>query len=79
MSSGGTLELSEMTAEELAGSVVIIDTAVRYLKGDENSSEHMRAFAEDIFRLMKGGATAVYGIWRTYPGILERALIGPGF
>ena len=48
MSADGTLDLAALTIEELSGAVVIIDTAVRYLKGDENSSEHMREFAESI-------------------------------
>ena len=53
MSAQGLLHLDEL-GDELDAAVVIIDTAVRYLKGDENSSEHMRAFAESIFRRCGG-------------------------
>jgi AAA domain-containing protein/primase-like protein len=73
MSADGTLALSELSAEELNGAVVIIDTAVRYLKGDENSSEHMRAFAEDIFRLMKDGAVSVLLLHHSAKGTKESA------
>lgn len=59
MSKGGVLELAGLTVDELAGAAVIIDTAIRFLKGDESSSEHMQAFAKSIFRLMQDGASAV--------------------
>jgi Bifunctional DNA primase/polymerase, N-terminal/AAA domain/Primase C terminal 1 (PriCT-1) len=47
----GLLPLVQLRKEEVRGAVVIIDTVVRYLEGDENSSEHMRAFARTIFEL----------------------------
>lgn len=85
MSAEGTLSLDELTAEELAGAVVIIDTAVRYLKGDENSSEHMRQFAESIFRLMRDGAVSVLILHHSAKGTkesseltLENAMRGSG-
>ena len=85
MSAEGTLDLAALTPEELSGAAVIIDTAVRYLKGDENSSEHMRAFAEDIFRLMREGATAVLLLHHSAKGTkdtneltLENAMRGSG-
>lgn len=53
------MTLNDLTAEELAGAVVIVDTAVRYLEGDENKSEDMRVFARSIFRLTKAGATVL--------------------
>jgi hypothetical protein len=61
MNSAKLLKLDELTDEELAGAVVIVDTAVRYIEGDENSSEHMRAFAAGIFRIKAamGGTGAV--------------------
>ena len=40
--SSGVLDLEELTAEQLSGAVVILDTAIRFLKGDENKSEDMR-------------------------------------
>ena len=37
----------------LPGSVVILDTAIRFLEGDENSSQDVRAFADGIFALLQ--------------------------
>lgn len=85
MSAEGALELAALTSEELNGAAVIIDTAVRYLKGDENSSEHMRMFAEDIFRLMRDGAISVLLLHHSAKGTkesgeltLENAMRGSG-
>jgi hypothetical protein len=84
MSAEGLLCLNDL-GEELDGAVVIIDTAVRYLKGDENSSEHMRAFAESIFRLMRCGALSVLllhhsakGTKESFELTLENAMRGSG-
>ncbi len=71
MTAEGTLELDQMTPEELAGAAVIIDTAVRYLKGDENSSEHMRQFAKSVFRLMRDGAASVLLLHHSAKGTKE--------
>jgi hypothetical protein len=73
MSAEGKLELDELTPDELKGAAVIIDTAVRYLKGDENSSEHMRVFAEDIFRIMRDGAVSVLLLHHSAKGTKESA------
>ena len=85
MSAEGTLELDELTPEELAGAVVIIDTAIRYLKGDENSSEDMRVFAASIFRLLRDGGSAVVLLHHSAKGTkesteltLENAMRGSG-
>src|SRR6266478_3539618 len=43
----------------LPGSVVFLDTAIRFLEGDENSSQDVRAFADSIFALLRGGAESV--------------------
>ena len=43
----------------LPGSVVILDTAIRFMEGDESSSQDARAFADSIFALLKGGAESV--------------------
>src|ERR1051326_3812155 len=60
MSVEGDLRLdSEDLREILPGSVVILDTAVRFFEGDENSSKDARAFADTLFRLLKHGADAV--------------------
>ncbi len=85
MSAGTTLELDDLTPEELGGAVVIIDTAIRYLKGDENSSEHMRVFAASVFRLMHAGAASVLLLHHSAKGTkesndltLENAMRGSG-
>lgn len=85
MSAEGSLSLGELTPRELDGAVVIIDTAVRYLQGDENSSEHMRQFAESIFRLMRDGAVSVLLLHHSAKGTkesseltLENAMRGSG-
>src|SRR5581483_8725554 len=60
LSKEGTLKLDDPSlAVALPGSVVILDTAIRFLEGDENSSTDVRKFADSIFALMRGGAEAV--------------------
>src|SRR5258708_17677768 len=60
MSADGHLKLSDPDLQNvLPGSVVILDTAIRFLEGDENSSADVRAFADTIFSLLKTGAEAV--------------------
>jgi hypothetical protein len=85
MNSEGRMELRELTTDELRGAVVIIDTAVRFIQGDENSSEHMRVFAEDCFGLMKAGAASVLVLFHSAKGTkesseltLENAMRGSG-
>jgi hypothetical protein len=85
MNSEGSVSLCDLTTEELTGAVVIVDTAVRFIKGDENSSEHMRVFAEDCFNLMKGGAASVLVLFHSGKGTkesseltLENAMRGSG-
>jgi len=60
MSAEGHLDLEDEDLQELLpGSVVFLDTAIRFLDGDENSSKDVRAFADKIFSLLKNGAEAV--------------------
>jgi hypothetical protein len=60
LSSDGQLKLSdEVFQMALPDSVVFLDTAIRFLEGDENSSKDVRAFADTIFSLLKMGAEAV--------------------
>lgn len=60
LSKDGHLKLDDAALmPALRGSVVILDTAIRFLEGDENSSKDVRAFADDIFSLLRGGAEAV--------------------
>lgn len=85
MNSEGKLPLSDLTNEELTGALVVIDTAVRFVEGDENSSEDMKVFAEDCFRLMKAGAASVLVLFHSPKGTkdaseltLENAMRGSG-
>ncbi len=60
MSAEGHLDLADEDFQmALPGSVVFLDTAIRFLEGDENSSKDVRAFADTIFSLLKHGAKAV--------------------
>lgn len=60
LSAEGHLRLNDpMFMETLPGSVVFLDTLIRFLDGDENSSKDVRAFADTIFSLLKNGAEAV--------------------
>ncbi len=60
LSAEGTLSLTDpVLAQALPGSVVILDTAIRFLEGDENSSQDVRAFADGIFELLRAGAEAI--------------------
>ena len=58
LSSNGHLKLPDLNYE-LPGSVVFLDTAIRFLDGDENSSADVRAFADQVFSLLRKGAEAV--------------------
>jgi hypothetical protein len=60
MSADGHLKLDDEDLNEcIPGSVVFLDTAIRFLEGDENSSRDVRAFADTIFGLLKRGAESV--------------------
>ena len=60
MSKAGHLKLDdEELIQCLPGSVVVLDTAIRFLDGDENSSADIRAFADSVFNLLKKGAESV--------------------
>lgn len=60
LSADGRLTLKDESLQAaLPGSVVFLDTAIRFLEGDENSSKDVRSFADDIFSLLKNGAEAV--------------------
>lgn len=85
MNSEGKLTLCELTTDELEGAVLIVDTAVRFIQGDENSSEDMRVLAEDCFRIMKMGAASVLVLFHSPKGTkdiseltLENAMRGSG-
>lgn len=60
MSSEGELGLgAEALWPALPGSVVVLDTAIRFLDGDENSSQDIRAFAGSVFELLRRGCRSV--------------------
>lgn len=53
----------DFTPEELGGAVVILDTAVRFIEGNENDAQDMKVFAKAAFRLIQGGGkTGALGV-----------------
>jgi hypothetical protein len=40
---------------------VFLDTAIRFMEGDENSASEQRAFAESLFNLQRAGARTITG------------------
>ncbi|MFN2975222.1 bifunctional DNA primase/polymerase [Terriglobus aquaticus] len=52
----------------MKGAVVFIDTAIRFFKGDENSSEYMKAFGEQCHGLVRHGVKAVVLLHHTAKG-----------
>ncbi len=84
LSAEGHLTLNDPTlAPAVPGSVVILDTAIRFLEGDENSSKDVRAFADSIFALLRGGAESVVMLHHSPKGsgdtmTLENAMRGSG-
>jgi hypothetical protein len=60
LSKDGHLKIDDpLLAPALPGSVVFLDTAVRFMEGDESSSQDARVFADSIFALLQGGAESV--------------------
>jgi len=60
MTAEGRLRLTDANlAPALPGSVVFLDTAVRFMDGDEKDSSDVRIFAEQVFSLLRAGALAV--------------------
>jgi hypothetical protein len=84
LSATGNLKLDDPALQDaLPGAVVILDTAIRFLKGDENSSTDVRVFADGIFALLRGGAEAVVLLHHSPKGMgdqmtLENAMRGSG-
>jgi hypothetical protein len=67
------------------GADVILDTAVRFMEGDENASSEQKAFADNLFALIKAGARTVTGLHHSSKGSeraeymsLENVLRGSG-
>jgi hypothetical protein len=55
----GVVRLPDLTIEETEGAVIVLDTAIRFIEGDENSSQHMKELATQAFGLIRSGAEAV--------------------
>ena len=67
------------------GADVFLDTAVRFMQGDENDASEQRAFAESLFRLQGAGARTITGAHHSPKGFskesvmtLENVLRGSG-
>jgi hypothetical protein len=78
-------DLKDLTPDELQGAVVVLDTAIRFLKGNENDSDAMALFAGQVFRLMKDGAVSVLMLHHSKKGTsgatelnLDNAMRGSG-
>jgi hypothetical protein len=85
LSAPGELKLDDLSPASLQGALVIVDTAVRYLEGDENASADMRKFAASVFRLLKEGAVSVLLLHHSAKGTkdtseltLENSMRGSG-
>ena len=84
LSADGHVKLTdEVFQMAVPDSVVFLDTAIRFLEGDENSSKDVRAFADTIFSLLKLGAEAVVIIHHSPKATgdtmtLENAMRGSG-
>ena len=64
-------ELKDITPNELKGAVVVLDTAIRFLKGDESNAAEMSVFAATVFRLIKDGAASVLLLHHSKKGTSE--------
>jgi hypothetical protein len=51
--------IDDLSPDELSDAVVVLDTITRFIDGDENKVEDMRAFAKKVFRLKRDGATTL--------------------
>jgi hypothetical protein len=67
------------------GADVFLDTAIRFMQGDENNASEQRAFAESLFRLQRAGARTITGAHHSPKGFsketvmtLENVLRGSG-
>ena len=59
----GSLSLKDpLLVEACKGADVILDTAIRFLPGDESSSSDQREFAQTLFDLLATGARTVTGL-----------------
>jgi DnaB-like helicase N terminal domain/AAA domain/Homeodomain-like domain len=62
LSAKGSFSLSDARLlEAVKGADVFLDTAVRFMEGDENSASEQRMFAESLFSLQRAGARTITG------------------
>jgi DnaB helicase-like protein/AAA domain-containing protein len=62
LSAQGQLSLADPRILEAAkGADVFLDTAIRFMTGDENSAAEQRAFADSLFALQRAGARTITG------------------
>jgi len=62
LSAQGQLSLNDPRLLEAAkGADVFLDTAIRFMTGDENSAAEQRAFADNLFALQRAGARTITG------------------
>ena len=62
LSAPGSLVLSDpRLLDAVKGADVFLDTAVRFMVGDENSATEQKAFADTLFALQRAGARTITG------------------
>ena len=85
MNSDGYMPLSDLTTTALKDALVIVDTAARFILGNENSSQDMKLFSEDCFSVMRAAPAAMLVLYHSGKETkvaselsLENALRGSG-
>jgi hypothetical protein len=62
LSAQGSLSLTDpRLLEAVKGADLFLDTAVRFMSGDENDASEQRAFADQLFSLQRAGARTITG------------------
>ena len=81
----GVVRLPDLTPEEISEAVIFLDTAIRFVEGNENSSEDMKGLASDAFALIRNGAECVIFLCHSNKSMtssgeltLENAMRGSG-
>lgn len=64
----GDFQLAELLPEEIENAVIIIDTAARFIKGNENDASEMRIFGKTAFSLIRQKAAAVVILFHSSKG-----------
>jgi hypothetical protein len=75
----GGLDLLDLPDEALEGSVLIVDTAIRFMHGDENSAKDMKAFSDVLFDIQRrqgpdGAVIILYHSPKTTKDVFELTL-----